>query len=570
MEQKTTYRERTENLLMKKSHKIILSIFFFAILLVACLFIHTHERALYRVIPWQHTCHSKTWKLKKEPTCTEDGLKIQTCDLCDKTFNKKTLKKLNHKYDTTWETTKKPTCTEKGTAIQRCERCHEIIHKKTLKKLKHKLDTTWKTTKEPTCTETGTAIQRCKRCHEIIHQKELPAKGHHYKDNYCVDCHNEIYRDVDSKTLILACTMLSDLGIPSSGDVIIPQTVHYEGIDYTIIGIGYGLFYGCKDITSVILPDTIKYIKGHAFDLCENLQTINLPNGLLTIEEAAFQCCYNLQHVFLPDTVETIKNFAFNHCQSLDASSFHIPTNVKCIGDYTSYPAHMFYNCGTEDFTAFDIADNKNGYSVDDGILYAENEKTLVSIPRGKHFENDTYIMPNTIEHIGELSFSRNTHVKTVVISDNLLIDGHMSEEERISYNNITNQLSAACYVYSTVNKYETRDSNPHYKAVNGILYDKNMTTVIAVPNQYEGILDVPEGVTTWSYEALWTDIDYFENLAFNKMSEIHIPASMTNIDEHQLENLNNIHDMYGTKLTVNENNTTYIITNGHITKKDA
>lgn len=66
-----------------------------------------------------------------------------------------------------------------------------------------------------------------------------------------------------------------------------------------------------------------------------------------------------------PDTVETIDNFAFNHCQSLDASSFHIPTNVKRIGRYISYPAHMFYDCGTDDFTAFDIVDNKNGYSVD-------------------------------------------------------------------------------------------------------------------------------------------------------------------------------------------------------------
>lgn len=514
---------------MKKSRKIIFFIIFFAILLVTCLFIHTHERALYRVIKWQHTCYAKTWKTKKEPTCTEDGLKIQTCELCDKTFNKQTLKKLNHKLDKTWETTK-----------------------------------------EPTCTETGTAIQRCKRCHEIIHQKELPAKGHHYKDNYCVDCHDEIYRDVDSKTLILASTMLSELGILSSGNVVIPQTVHYEDADYTIIGLGLGLFYECKNITSVTLPDTIKYIKGHVFDFCENLQTINLPNGLLTIEEAAFQCCYKLQHVSIPDTVKTIDNFAFNHCQSLDASSFHIPTNVKRIGRYTSYPAHMFYDCGTDNFTAFDIADNKNGYSVDDGILYADNGKTLVSIPRGKHFENDTYTMPNTITHIGELSFSRNTHVKTVVISDNLLIDGHMNQEEHISYNNITNQLAAACYVYSTVNRYETRNSNTHYKAVNGVLYDKNMTTVIAVPNQYEGVLDVPEGVTAWSYEALWTDLDDFKDLAFNKISEIHIPASMTDIEEDQLENLNNIHDMYGTKLIVNENNTMYYVTNGHITKKDA
>lgn len=96
------------------------------------------------------------------------------------------------------------------------------------------------------------------------------------------------------------------------------------------------------------------------------------------------------------------------------------------------------------------------------------------------------------------------------------------------------------------------------------------MTMTISMSNQYKNVLDVPEDVTAWSYEALWTDLDDFKDLAFNKMSEIHIPASMTDIEEDQLENLNNIHDMYGTKLIVNENNTMYYVTNGHITKKDA
>ena len=64
------------------------------------------------------------------------------------------------------------------------------------------------------------------------------------------------------------------------------------------------------------------------------------------------------------------------------------------------------------------------------------------------------------------------------------------------------------------------------------------MTTVIAVPNQFEGVLDVPEGVTAWSYEALWTNLDDFKDLTFNKISEIHIPASITDIEEDQLENL--------------------------------
>ena len=228
----------------------------------------------------------------------------------------------------------------------------------------------------------------------------------------------------------------------------------------------------------------------------------------------------------------------------------------------------MFYDCGTDDFTAFQLDGNQNGYSVNDGILYAENEQTLVSIPRGKVFDNQTYKMPNTITHIGELSFSRNQNINTVVISDNLIINSHMSNEERWSYNNIGNQLSVACYVYNNINNYSVRETNKHYTSIDGVLYTKDKTTLIAIPNQYTGILNIPEGTTKWEYEALWTEIDYFKNIAMDKITKIHIPSTMSDIDEYQIEAIDKLHDFYNTEIIIDNNNPVYTMSNGHIVNK--
>ena len=193
-----------------------------------------------------------------------------------------------------------------------------------------------------------------------------------------------------------------------------------------------------------------------------------------------------------------------------------------------------------------------------DGILYARDGKTLVSIPRGKIFDDGVFVVPDTVENLGELSFSRNKNIHTVVISDNMIITGEATAKEQQSYNNIGNQLSTSCYVYANVTKYQVKDSNKNYVSKDGILYTRDIDTIVAIPNKYEGILDIPEGVKSWQKEALWTDIDDFIDLAFNRITEIRIPASMEQIDEGQITAINKLVDYYGTKITVSEENSVY------------
>ena len=491
--------------------------------------VHDYKNSILAAANISHKCENDKWTLIEDPTCTQEGVLQKNCKICGKPIDHATCLTLPHTY-------------------QKDE---------------------WLTTEEPNCISKGRKIQFCTVCSKIMNKKDIKELGHDYKNCICTKCGSETTVDENSKTLILTDTIYEALNLPTSGSIVIPETVTYENNTYTVVGIGYALFYENKDITSVTLPPTIKYIEEHAFDFCENMQTCNLPEGLLSIGEAAFQCCFKLESVTLPSTLQSIGNFAYNHCSSLNNTSIQIPDSIELLGTFKQCPAHMFYDCGTENFTEFTVNNNPNGYTVNDGILYARDEQTLVSIPRGKTFDNNTYIMPDTVTNLGELSFSRNPNIHTVVISDNLIITGEMSREERWSYNNIGNQLSVACYVYADVYEYAVKDSNTHYSSIDGILYTKDMSTLVAIPNKYQGEINIPEGVTSWQHEALWTSIHDFENLAFNTITTVNIPASMTQIDEYQIETLNDIHDLYGTSLHVSENNPSYMINaSGHLTAR--
>ena len=76
-----------------------------------------------------------------------------------------------------------------------------------------------------------------------------------------------------------------------SGDVVIPESVDYNGITYIVVEIGRGAFWGSTGLTSVSIPNGVTKIDYLAFGGCTGLTSITIPNSVTTLADKAFASC---------------------------------------------------------------------------------------------------------------------------------------------------------------------------------------------------------------------------------------------------------------------------------------
>ena len=76
-------------------------------------------------------------------------------------------------------------------------------------------------------------------------------------------------------------------------------------------------FNGCRNLVSIVLPQSLKTIGSNVFNSCYSLTSITLPNTLTTIGYGAFYNCSSLTTLILPGSITTISNDAFGDCTSL-------------------------------------------------------------------------------------------------------------------------------------------------------------------------------------------------------------------------------------------------------------
>ena len=84
-----------------------------------------------------------------------------------------------------------------------------------------------------------------------------------------------------------------------SGDVVVPETEVINGETLRVRYIGSEAFYGCYNLTSVTLPNTIVNIGYHSFAECYQLQVIDIPASIQQINSNAFSKCLELDYIFI-------------------------------------------------------------------------------------------------------------------------------------------------------------------------------------------------------------------------------------------------------------------------------
>ena len=144
-----------------------------------------------------------------------------------------------------------------------------------------------------------------------------------------------------------------------SGNVVIPETVTYNGTTYSVTSIDSYAFFYCFGLTSVTIPNSVTSVGERAFSdcsaltevnynatnctymgsssypvfyECSSLTTLNIGNNVQSIPSYAFSGCSRLTSVTIPNSVSSIGGYAFGFCSGL--TSVTIPNSVFSIGGY--------------------------------------------------------------------------------------------------------------------------------------------------------------------------------------------------------------------------------------------
>lgn len=262
----------------------------------------------------------------------------------------------------------------------------------------------------------------------------------------------------------------------------------------------YGLTDEGKKQTRIVMPNSVTSITDYAFEGCKGLTTIKLSDSLTSIGRNAFYACDNLSSITIPNSVSSIGDRAFSECDSMES------INVE--------PNNLYY-CDV------------------DGVLFNKNKTTLIAYPNKK--PNSSYIIPDSVKSIAYESFGGCTGLKTVTIPNSVtsigarafaLCAGLTTVKIPSSVNQIGYQPFGDCTDLISIN---VEPSNSCYSDIDGVLYNKNKTAIIAYPASKDGnFYTIPNSVTSIVMSAFDSS---------KVLKTISVPSSVTYIDTYAFYN---------------------------------
>ena len=122
-------------------------------------------------------------------------------------------------------------------------------------------------------------------------------------------------------------TELMVIGNYYAGDIVIPETVAFDGIIYTVTSIGDYAFWDCDNLRSVTIPNTVRSIGSSAFDGCSSLKNVEIPSTVISIGSGAFEYCSSLTSVTVGMEIPVrIDNMTFSNRFN---ATLYVPVSCK-------------------------------------------------------------------------------------------------------------------------------------------------------------------------------------------------------------------------------------------------
>jgi hypothetical protein len=316
-----------------------------------------------------------------------------------------------------------------------------------------------------------------------------------------------------------SCTRLASAAIPDS-----------------VIKVGTNVFYSCAALTNVTLGAHVPSIGNSDFQECADLVSVAIPSSITNIGAYAFYHCTKLGAVTLTNSVVSIGKFSFMYCYSL--TNLVIPNSVRIIDD------SAFFECG-----------NLAGLAIPDSVTnIADNAfclcSTLTNLALGTNLINigtqtfsdcsklDNVIIPDSVTSIGTSTFSGCTSVTNVAIG------------QRVSQ--IGDGSFWNCWALKSI---MVNPANSQYSSVDGVMFDKNQSTLIQFPQGAGGSYAVPNTVTSIGFYAFYQS---------SNLANVTIPSSVTNIGTAAFDNCTGL-----TAISVDPDNLFYSSVNGVLFDKN-
>ena len=224
-------------------------------------------------------------------------------------------------------------------------------------------------------------------------------------------------------------------------EVVIPETVEVEGMEYVVTKIGKFAFADNSTLESITIPNTIIIIDFGAFSDNFRLETVNfaLDSSLEFIGNEAFMYCLSLKDITIPSSVAVLGDYVFYNDYRLETVTFEagsvltvIPANAFAWNDRLSsitIPASVV-EIGAE---AFLFCLNLTEVNFEAGSL-------LESIGDSAFYHAsylESFTLPATVSNIGHSAFYETYNLTEFIIPSNTVlttIDNSAFQYSGLSY----------------------------------------------------------------------------------------------------------------------------------------
>lgn len=168
------------------------------------------------------------------------------------------------------------------------------------------------------------------------------------------------------------------------------------------------MFYNCKQLVNLMLPENTTEIEDYAFADCDRLSVISIPDGVKSFGVQSFRNDISLLRIPMPSGLISIKDYAFIGCNGI--SEITIPASVTNIGD------GIVKAC--QNISKINVAEGNNHFVSEDGVLYTSNFDELLIFP--VNYESNNYIVKDGTKTIAPYAFVNSKKLKEVTLPSTL------------------------------------------------------------------------------------------------------------------------------------------------------